>query len=74
MMRLAWNTTQVMCSRLLNWFRLSIDIMALVTRLQVRAIGSQFNWTLNQEVVFSAASLASQRRSYSSRNIVGGDA
>ena len=25
------------------------------TRLQMRAIGSQFNWTLNQEVVFSAA-------------------
>ena len=25
------------------------------TRLDLRAIGSQFNWTLNQEVVFSAA-------------------
>ena len=25
------------------------------TNLQVRAIGSQFNWTLNQEIVFSAA-------------------
>ena len=24
-------------------------------RLQIRAIGAQFNWTLNQEVVFSAA-------------------
>ena len=25
------------------------------TELQIRALGSQFNWTLNQEVVFSAA-------------------
>ena len=25
------------------------------TNLQLRALGSQFNWTLNQEVVFSAA-------------------
>ena len=25
------------------------------TRLQTRAIGSQFNWTLNQEILFSAA-------------------
>ena len=25
------------------------------TRLQIRAIGTQFNWTLNQEVAFSAA-------------------
>ena len=25
------------------------------TRLQLRAIGVQFNWTLNQEIVFSAA-------------------
>ena len=25
------------------------------TRLQIRAIGPQFNWTLNQEIVFSAA-------------------
>ena len=32
------------------------------TRLQIRAIGVQFNWTLNQEVVFSAALTGKPRR------------
>ena len=38
----------------------ALEMVAIVdrhhgTRLQIRAIGSQFNWTLNQEIVFSAA-------------------
>ena len=37
------------------------------TRLQARAIGVQFNWTLSQEVVFSAALTGKPRR----RNKVG---
>ena len=32
------------------------------TRLQIRAIGVQFNWTLHQEVVFSAALTGKPRR------------
>ena len=32
------------------------------TRLQIRAIGVQFNWTLNQEIVFSAALTGKPRR------------
>ena len=32
------------------------------TRLQLKAIGLQFNWTLNQEIVFSAALTGKPRR------------
>ena len=41
------------------------------TRLQIRAIGVQFNWTLNQEVVFSAALTGKPRRKHFSRNTAG---
>ena len=35
------------------------------TRLQIRAIGGQFNWALNQEIVFSAALTGKPRRKQS---------
>ena len=43
------------------------------TRLQLRAIGVQFNWTLNQEMVFQPHSQASRLGSSNFRNIVGKD-
>ena len=41
------------------------------TRLQLRAIGVQFNWTLNQKIAFSAALAGKPLRNSTFRNIAG---
>ena len=46
------NSTQATCFQHMSWHLLPTVTMV---QLELRAIGVQFNWTLNQEIVFSAA-------------------
>ena len=64
MRKSAGSTTLATCLQLSRWFRLLRDTMA---PLQMRAIGSQFSWTLNQEVVFSAALTGKPKKLYFSQ-------